>query len=164
MNRHARMKSLLEALFLQGVALFVVAVLGGCSASNPGEGAEGGAPRPERDGAYDAGFPIEGLSEYLEEIGESVKMVSCVAYYRVYPFPERDSVRASDITPDLLDQQQEKSFFTNTTSSGTGTVIYFDGFRVALLSCAHVVSLPGSGGPGADRETGPRADSSATRP
>ncbi|MGB5875321.1 MAG: serine protease [Bacteroidota bacterium] len=142
MNRLARTKRVFEALFLQGLAFLVAAELSGCSASSPPGGAEDRAPLPERDGAYDAGFPNEGLSEYLEGIGESIKMVSCVAYYRVYPFDEGDSLRASDITPGLLEEQQDRSFFTNTTSSGTGTVIYFDGFRVALLTCAHVVSFP----------------------
>ena len=142
MNGLARLMRVSGALCLSGWGLLVAAGLGGCSASSPGDGAVDQARLPERDGVYDAGFPSEGLSEYLQEIGESVKMVSCIAYYRVYPIPEGDSLLASDITPEILEDRRESSYFTNTTSSGTGTIIYFDGFRVALLTAAHVVSFP----------------------
>ena len=132
----------LAPLFLLGWGFFCTAVQSGCSSSSPGEDADIQPREPERDGVYDTGFPTEGVSEYLESIGETVKMVSCIAYYRVYPFPERDSLRAPDITPDLLAERRERSYVINTTSSGAGTVLYFDAFRVALLTCAHVVTFP----------------------
>jgi hypothetical protein len=142
MIRPGRVKRVIAILSLLGLALLLATVWCGCSASSPGETAEDQVRPPERDGTYDAGFPTEGLSEYLAEIGKSVKMVSCIAYYRIYPFPWRDSLTASDISPALLAKQRDRSYLTNATSSGTGTVIYFDGFRVALLSVAHVVSFP----------------------
>jgi S1-C subfamily serine protease len=94
------------------------------------------------DGAYDSEFPYRSSSQQLEQIMETVKRISCIAYYKMYTFPAGEKVKLRDLTPDLLDRNESKSVFTNNTASGTGTVIYSSGRKVALLTCAHVVGFP----------------------
>jgi hypothetical protein len=38
------------------------------------------------DGKYDSEFPYRGCSAQLEKIAESVRMISCIAYYKSYFF------------------------------------------------------------------------------
>ncbi len=94
------------------------------------------------DGKYDSEFPYRGCSEQLEEIGETVKMVSCVAYYRVYTFGDKSTLRRGDITPEVLAGMARQASYINNSTSGTATVIFFDDRRVVLLTCAHVVAFP----------------------
>jgi hypothetical protein len=94
------------------------------------------------DGRYDSEFPYRGCSKQLEEIAESVKMVSTVAYYRSFSFAAEDHVRLSDISPEFLGPRQRNSIFINKSMSGTATIIYGEGRQAALLTCAHVVGFP----------------------
>jgi hypothetical protein len=94
------------------------------------------------DGAYDSEFPYRSSSQQLEQIMETVKRVSCIAYYKVYTFGADEKVRLRNITPDFLDRNEQRSIFTNNSTSGTATVIYFSGRKVAMLTCAHVVGFP----------------------
>jgi hypothetical protein len=94
------------------------------------------------DGAYDSEFPYRSSSHQLEQIMESVKRLSCIAYYKVYTFGSRDKVKLSDVTPDLLDRYESNSIFTNNSTAGTATVIYSSGRKLALLTCAHIVGFP----------------------
>jgi len=94
------------------------------------------------DGAYDSEFPYRSSSQQLEQIMESVKRVSCIAYYKVYSFRADEKIKLRNITSDLLDRFDDSSVFTNNSTSGTATVIYSSGRRLALLTCAHVVGFP----------------------
>ena len=94
------------------------------------------------DGLYDSEFPNRSSSRQLEEVMESVKRLSCIAYYQVYPFPANEKVKLHNVTPDLLEKYEKKSVFTNNSTSGTGTVIYSSNRKLALLTCAHVVGFP----------------------
>lgn len=109
------------------------------------------------DRRYDSEFPYRGCSEQLEQIGETVKMMSCIAYYRVYPFAESDRVRTTDVTATLLEENRD-AYYINSSTSGTATVVLAQGRNVALLTCAHTVAFPEtvfSFHPGADRKPGP---------
>ena len=55
---------------------------------------------------------------------------------------EDEKIKLSDVTDELLDRYAQSSVFTNNSMSGTGTVIYASGRKVALLTCAHVVGFP----------------------
>ena len=93
------------------------------------------------DGAYDSEFPYQPSSRYLEDVMQSVKRITCIAYYKVYAFRPEEKVTLRDITPELLSQHEKTSVFTNNSTSGTGTVIFSSGRRLAILTCAHVVGF-----------------------
>jgi hypothetical protein len=78
----------------------------------------------------------------LEEIGETVKMVNSIAYYRVFSFPADEKMLLANITPDVLQKRAKESVYVNNSTSGTATVLYYQDRRVALLTCAHVVGFP----------------------
>jgi hypothetical protein len=93
------------------------------------------------DGKYDTEFPYRGCSKQLEEISESVKMLSTVAYYRTFAIPESDHLRLGDITRELLAARAASSVFVNRSMSGTATVLSYQNHSVVLMTCAHVVSF-----------------------
>ena len=94
------------------------------------------------DGKYDSEFPYKACSKQLEQIGETVKMLSCIAYYRVYTLGDEKALRLNEITPEVLAKKAKQVSYVNNSTSGTATVIYAQDRRVVLLTCAHVVSFP----------------------
>jgi hypothetical protein len=94
------------------------------------------------DGKYDSEFPYRGCSRQLEEISESVRRISVLTSYKTYPFALSDSVRLSNITPQVLERAEETASFSHHSDAGTATTIYNEGGRIALLTCAHVVDFP----------------------
>ena len=94
------------------------------------------------DGKYDSEFPYRNSSQQLERVGESVRMISTIAYYRTYTFPEEWKVTPEKLTPEFLDDRRLQPTFVNKSMSGTATVIFARNRRVALVTCAHVVSFP----------------------
>jgi len=91
------------------------------------------------DGKYDSEFPYRGCSAQLEQISESVRMISCIAYYKSWVFPLDAKVRIEDIHDPFLKEKAEKEVYLNQTASGSATVIYCQDKKIALLTCAHVV-------------------------
>ncbi len=91
------------------------------------------------DGKYDSEFPYRGCSEQLQQISESVKMVSCIAYYKSLIFPLEAKIHIGDINNLFLKEKAEKEVYSNQTSSGSATIVYCQNKRIALLTCAHVV-------------------------
>ncbi len=94
------------------------------------------------EGRYDSEFPNRSCSKELGEICESVKMVSCIAYYRNYRFEMRDRMTAGQLDARVLAAKESSAVYTNSTSSGTATVMFYGDRRVVLLTCAHVVAFP----------------------
>ncbi|MEW6509490.1 MAG: serine protease [Bacteroidota bacterium] len=94
------------------------------------------------DGKYDSEFPYRGCSAQLEEIGESVKMVNTIAYYRTFAFDAAEGVRPAGLTSTLLRGREGTSSVITNQASGTATVISVDTRRVVLLTCAHVIAFP----------------------
>ncbi|MGA3287523.1 MAG: serine protease [Bacteroidota bacterium] len=93
------------------------------------------------DGKYDSEFPYRGCSAQLEKISESVRMISCIAYYKSYIFSPEAKIRLSNLQYPLLKEKAIKEVFLNRTSSGSATTIYSENKRIALLTCAHVVDF-----------------------
>ena len=93
------------------------------------------------DGRYDSEFPYRGCSKQLEEISETVKRVTIMVHYKSYSFSREDSVRLSDITKDFLDRREAEASFQHHSTAGTGTMIYSENGKIALLTCAHVVDF-----------------------
>jgi hypothetical protein len=93
------------------------------------------------DGRYDSEFPYRGCSAQLEQISESVRMISCIAYYKSWVFPAEAKITVRDIHDPSLIKKAEKEVYLNQTASGSATVIYCENRRIALLTCAHVVNF-----------------------
>lgn len=94
------------------------------------------------DGRYDSEFPYRGCSAQLEEIGESVKMINSIAYYRTYTFDAAERIRPGAVTDQLLRSPLVHSVVASSQASGTATIITCDDRHVVLLTCAHVVGFP----------------------
>ena len=131
------MKRLLWPSVYPGLLALCPGILLSC-ASPPYQSAP---PRPA-DGRYDSEFPSAPCSDQLEVIGRSVQMLSSIGYYKNYPFSLEEKMTLSGISEDVLDRKDPAAIYTNATSSGSSTVIYFQEHRVALLTCAHVVAYP----------------------
>lgn len=93
------------------------------------------------DGRYDSEFPYRGCSEQLERISESVRMVSCIAYYKSWVFPLEAKIRLKDIHDPFFKEKAEKEVYLNQVASGSATVIYYENKKIAMLTCAHVVDF-----------------------
>jgi len=94
------------------------------------------------DSKYDSEFPYRGCSEQLEEISNSVKLITCIGYYKSYIFTEDTHLTSADIKNTDLKSRAVKTINYENTSSGTATIIYAEGRNIALLTCAHVVNFP----------------------
>jgi hypothetical protein len=93
------------------------------------------------DGHYDSEFPYRGCSKQLEEISESVNMLSCIAYYRTYSFLPEEHITREMVTRDLLRSRERSSVYVNSTASGTLTTLQYEQRCIIGLTCAHVVAF-----------------------
>jgi hypothetical protein len=94
------------------------------------------------DGKYDSEFPYKNCSDQLEKIGETIRLLNCIASYKSYVFAEGAGLRRADLTQEVIEKRAVEVQYFNNTTSGTATVIASTGFRIALMTCAHVVSFP----------------------
>ncbi len=94
------------------------------------------------DGKYDSEFPYKGSSEELEQISKTIHRVSSLAFYRSYIFNSGTKVKLQDINSDLLKNKANSVGYFDKSSSGTAVTIYSEGDKIALLTCAHVISFP----------------------
>ena len=93
------------------------------------------------DGMYDSEFPYNACSQQLEEIAQTIKRVTIMVHYKTYSFRREDSVRVSDITGEFLDKQEPYVAYQHHSTAGTGTVIYKDNSKFAVITCGHVVDF-----------------------
>ncbi|MEE8342083.1 MAG: serine protease [Candidatus Neomarinimicrobiota bacterium] len=94
------------------------------------------------DGRYDSEFPYRNASEQLEEVSRSIKMMNYIAYYKAYIFSENEKISKSDLNNRIIKERAEDEVYFNETVSGTATIIFYDGVKVGLLTCAHIGNLP----------------------
>jgi hypothetical protein len=119
-------------------AVVISALMISCSGPPVENNVDGFTP----DGEYDSEMPVKAPGPYLEEIGESVKLISCIAYYRVYPFSLQHHVEVTGVTAPLLDAKSGEVSYANSSSAGTATIIYYQDRKIAFVTCAHVVAFP----------------------
>jgi hypothetical protein len=93
-------------------------------------------------GKYDSHFPDRNCSEQLENIAESVRMVSSIAYYRSYIFPREAKICSDDIHNPSLTDRASKLQYVNRSASGAATIVCSGNGLIALLTCAHVIDFP----------------------
>jgi hypothetical protein len=94
------------------------------------------------DGRYDSEFPYKNASEQLEEISNSVKMLNYIVYYKAYLFSENQKMLQSDKNKKRKIDKAIDIVYFNETVSGTATIIFYDGIKVGLLTCAHIGDFP----------------------
>ncbi len=94
------------------------------------------------DGKYDTEFPYKNCSQQLEKIGETVKLINSMAYYKCFLFPNDSEIKVKDVNSDLIKKRAIEEIFYHNSASGTATIILSDNSRISLLTCAHVVDFP----------------------
>lgn len=94
------------------------------------------------DGRYDSEFPYNNASDQLEDISKSVKMLNYISYYKAYLLKESQNITNSNISEKNLEDISADNIYFNNSVSGTATIIFHDGTKVALLTCAHIGNQP----------------------
>jgi hypothetical protein len=94
------------------------------------------------DGKYDSEFPYKGASDELREISSTVHRINSSVIYKTYTFDENSNLTLSNLENTDLKEVAASDGYADQTNSGTGTVIYFNEGKVAILTCAHVVEFP----------------------
>lgn len=97
---------------------------------------------PEINNRYDSEFPVKSISKQLDFVAGTIKKLDCLAFYMSYVFPPDNTLDENQITNEILIQQSISNTVTNESVTGTATVVYYDGRKVGLLTCAHVVNFP----------------------
>jgi hypothetical protein len=119
------------------LVLFLALPLASCSSVPPVSGRG-----QVLDGRYDSEFPSSPVSSYLDRIAESVQRLNAVAYYKTYFFTEQERFRAKEIGEAVISAHEHDAVYSNSSTSGTALVLTSTNHRIALLTCAHVVSFP----------------------
>ena len=96
----------------------------------------------EVDDLYDSEFPQTPVSEELEEIIESLHLISILSFYRSYHFTEDMEIFKKDLAANNLKDQAIESVVFEQPASGTATLIYLDRSKIVFLTCAHIVNFP----------------------
>jgi len=94
------------------------------------------------DGSYDTEFPYRNCSKELKRIGDTIRMINAIAYYKSYVFEKSSGILRRDVSQETLREKAVEHIYFNNSSSGTATIIFHEGRRLALLTCAHVVTFP----------------------
>ena len=72
----------------------------------------------------------------------SIKLLSTIAFYEGHEFALESRITRSQISDDTIDERAINKYHFNQPATGTATVVYNYSRRVALLTCAHIVSYP----------------------
>ena len=94
------------------------------------------------DGKYDSEFPYRSSSKQLEEIGASVKMLSVIAFYKNNIIAEYAILTEAGLSDAIIETNTIEITRSNTSASGTATIINYTERRIALLTCAHIIDFP----------------------
>jgi len=90
---------------------------------------------------YTSVFPNNEVSDELESIVKSIKMINNITFYKRYEF-QNGLITAKNLNDKHLLDRATIVNNINQTSAGTGTIISNNGTKVALLTVAHIVSYP----------------------
>jgi len=98
------------------------------------------AELPVKDGLYDSEFPGKPVSNELEKVVKTVKLLSTFSVYNVYSYDEG--------TPSFLIKQDPEKYAYQTyveekPANGTATVIYNKDGLIGMLTCAHIIGYAG---------------------
>lgn len=98
--------------------------------------------KTELNKKYDTEFPYRDSSPVLEKVAETIHRISSIAFYEAYVYNKNSKLKLKDINTDNLEANAIEKIFFNKTSSGTGTTIYSENRKLALLTCNHIVNYP----------------------
>jgi hypothetical protein len=93
------------------------------------------------DGKYDSEFPYRNCSSELNQISQSVRKLSAIAYYKSYVFEPSSKITVEDVKNKKYRNRATKEIYFNNSVIGSATVISHVGSRIALLTCAHVIDF-----------------------
>lgn len=91
---------------------------------------------------YHTGYPPGNSSDALENVFLSVKRITNYTSYRTYIFDEEAHITLRDLNSENLLQRTRAGIVTNDATAGTALIIFSDGRRAAMLTCAHAVKAP----------------------
>jgi hypothetical protein len=123
------------ARFLSLVCIFIMAA--GCSVRN-GQQVKPGST----EARYLNEFGTPDAVAAIGDITRSVRKVVCVGFYTTYQFTPAAYVTPEDIATGTYRKKALGTISTHETTSGTGTIIFREGNRIALLTCAHILDSP----------------------
>lgn len=95
-----------------------------------------------KNGRYDSEFPMKNCSQQLKEIGETIKLLNSVVYYKCFILPENSRIRDADLSTISLKESAVQQIYFSNSASGTVSIISFDGSRLLLMTCAHIIDFP----------------------
>ncbi|MEJ2102958.1 MAG: serine protease [Ignavibacteriaceae bacterium] len=95
-----------------------------------------------RDGKYDSEFPYKGASNELRDISLTVQRIHSSIFYKTYTFSQDSNFKINDLKNADLKKLAITEGYADQSTSGTGTTIYFNDGKVAILTCAHIVQFP----------------------
>ena len=119
------------------IGLPVLLMLAGCIAGKVAVG-----PAATHTGLYDSKYPSANCSRELEQISRSVKKVYCITSYTTWQFKHESAITGYHLRQGGFKKAAWGIISTNETAFGTATVIGVTGTRIALLTCAHIVTTP----------------------
>lgn len=93
------------------------------------------------DGKYDSEFPYKNSSRELQQIAETVRKITAIAYYKSYIFRENQRITVADIQNSTYLRKANKEIFYNNSVIGTAIVLHSDKRSVLFLTCAHVIDF-----------------------
>lgn len=94
-----------------------------------------------RDGKYDSEFPYKGASNELRDISLTVQRIHSSIFYKTYTFSQDSNLKLKDLKNADLKKFAITEGYADQSTSGTGTTIYFNDGKVAILTCAHIVQF-----------------------
>jgi len=120
-------------------ALIYIGLLAGCTTT---EEISANREISNADNKYNTEFPGKDLPKELEYISKTVKKLDCLAFYMTYVFPSVNNLKMNSLSDSVLRNLSINNSVNNQSVSGTAMVIYNDGKRLGLLTCAHVIDFP----------------------
>ena len=107
------------------------------------------------DDRYDSEFPSKSISSQLDFVSNTIKKLDVLVFYETFSFPENNSLDETALSSEELKSQSLGSSISNEAVLGTASIVYFDGEKVGLLTCAHVIDFPDTIVERYDNGTGP---------
>jgi hypothetical protein len=95
-----------------------------------------------RDGKYDSEFPYKGASDELRNISLTVQRIHSSIFYKTYTFSQDANLKMDNLKTVDFKKLAISEGYADQSTSGTGTTIYYNDGKVAILTCAHVVQFP----------------------
>ena len=95
-----------------------------------------------QDGRYDSEFPVVPTSDQLKQISATVKLISSLTFYSKYFFSQSTQLTVQDLYDKTFHMKANSRAVVEMPASGTGTIIYADSEKLALLTCAHTIYAP----------------------